>query len=58
MKKFVGFRAKTYIYLMDDDSEKKKPKGTKKCEIEIKAKFNNYKNCQSNNEIILQPQLK
>ena len=58
MKKFVGFRAKTYIYLMDDDSEKKKAKGTKKCEIEIKAKFNNYKNCQSNNEIILQPQLK
>ena len=43
---------------MDDDSEKKKAKGTKKCEIEIKAKFNNYKNCQSNNEIILQPQLK
>ena len=58
MKKFVGFRAKTYIYLMDDDSEKKKAKGTKKCEIEMKAKFNNYKNCQSNNEIILQPQLK
>ena len=58
MKKFVGFRAKTYIYLMDDDSEKKRAKGTKKCEIEIKAKFNNYKNCQSNNEIILQPQLK
>ena len=58
MKKFVGFTAKTYIYLMDDDSEKKKAKGTKKCEIEIKAKFNNYKNCQSNNEIILQPQLK
>ena len=58
MKKFVGFRAKTYIYLMDDDSEKKKAKGTKKCEIKIKAKFNNYKNCQSNNEIILQPQLK
>ena len=43
---------------MDDDSEKKKAKGTKKCEIEMKAKFNNYKNCQSNNEIILQPQLK
>ena len=42
---------------MDDDSEKKKAKGTKKCEIEIKSKFNNYKNCQSNNEIILQPQL-
>ena len=44
--------------LIDDAIKKKKAKGTKKCEIEIKAKFNNYKNCQSNNEIILQPQLK
>ena len=24
MKEFVGLRAKTYAYLMDDDSEKKK----------------------------------
>ena len=30
MKKFVGLRAKTYAYLLDDDSEKKKTKGTKK----------------------------
>ena len=29
MKKFVALRAKTYAYLMDDDSEKKKVKGTK-----------------------------
>ena len=31
MKEFVGLRAKTYAYLMNDDSEKKKAKGTKKC---------------------------
>ena len=29
MKKFSGIRAKTWAYLMDDDSEKKKAKGTK-----------------------------
>ena len=31
MTKFVGPKAKVYSYLMDDDSEVKKPKGTKKC---------------------------
>ena len=29
MNEFAGVRAKTYAYLMDDDSEKKKAKGTK-----------------------------
>ena len=39
MTKFVGLRAKTYIYLIDDGSEDKKAKGTEKCVIEIKLKF-------------------
>ena len=30
MTKFVGLRTKTYKYLIDDDSEDKKVKGTKK----------------------------
>ena len=30
MIKFVGLRTKTYIYLIDDGSENKKAKGTKK----------------------------
>ena len=30
MKEFVGLRAKTYAYLMDDDREHKKAKRTKK----------------------------
>ena len=30
MTKFVGIRAKTYSYLIDDISEDKKAKGTKK----------------------------
>ena len=31
--KFVGLRAKTYSYLIDDGSEDKKAKGTKSCVI-------------------------
>ena len=39
MKEFVGIRAKTYSYLID-----KKAKGTKKCIINRKLKFEDYKN--------------
>ena len=45
MTKFVGLRAKTCNYLIDDTSEDKKSKGTKKCVIKRKLKFENYKNC-------------
>ena len=34
MTEFVALRPKTYSYLMDDDSEGKKTKGTKKCVIQ------------------------
>ena len=43
LTKFVGLRVKTDSYLIDDGSEDKKAKGTKKCVIEIKIKFDNYK---------------
>ena len=43
--KFVPLRAKTYSYLIDGGSEDKKAKGTKKCVIKRKLKFENYKNC-------------
>ena len=33
MKIIVGLRVKIYAYLIDDDSEHKKGKGTKKCVI-------------------------
>ena len=56
MKEFVGLRAKTYAYLMDDDSEKKKVKGTKKCVINRILKFNDYKEGLLNNKIILKSQ--
>ena len=41
--KFVGLRIKTYCYLIDDDSEDKKAKDTKKFVIKRKLKFENYK---------------
>ena len=43
--KFVGLKAKTYSYLIDDGGEDKKAKGTKKCVIKRKLKFENYRNC-------------
>ena len=40
---------------MDDDSKAKKAKGTSKCIIIKVLKFNDYKDCLLNNEIILKP---
>ena len=48
--------AKTYAYLMDDDSEKKKAKGTKKYVINRRITFKNYTDCLFNDKIILQSQ--
>ena len=56
MKEFVGHRVKTYAYLMDDDSKKKKAKGTKKCVIKRMLKFNDYEDWLFNNKIILKSQ--
>ena len=56
MKEFVALRSKTYAYLMDDDSEKKKAKGTKKCVIKRELMFENYKDCLFNGEVILKSQ--
>ena len=44
MTKFVGLKAKSYSYLIDDGSEYEKVKGTKK-EKKRKLKFENYKKC-------------
>ena len=56
MKELCALRAKTYSYLMDDKSEVKKSKGTKKCEIKRKTMFENYTDCLSNDKIILKSQ--
>ena len=49
--KFVGLREKTYSCLIDDGTEDKKGKGTKKCVIKRKLKFENYKNCLESTQL-------
>ena len=48
----VAIRPKTWTYLMDDGSEHKKAKGTKKCVIKRKLMFENYKDCLFNEKTI------
>ena len=52
----IALRPKTYLYFTDDCKEDKKSKGTKKCVIKRRLKFNDYKDCLLNNEIILKSQ--
>ena len=56
MKEFWALRAKTYAYLMEDGSEHKKAKVTKKFVIKRELMFENYKNSLFNDKIILQSQ--
>ena len=56
MIEFVALRPKTYLYLTDDCKEDKKAKGTKKCAIKRRLKFNNYKDCLLNNKTVLKSQ--
>ena len=53
---FVTLRPKTYSYLTDDGREDKKAKGTKKCIIKNMIKFNDYKKCLLNDEVIFKSQ--
>ena len=55
MTEFFAFRP-TYSYLMDDGNSDKKAKRTKKYVIKRRIKFNDYKDCLLNNEIILKSQ--
>ena len=53
---FVTLRPKTYSFLTDDGKEDKKAKGTKKCVIKKMIKFNDYKKCLLNDEVIFKSQ--
>ena len=53
---FVTLRPKTYSFLTDDGKQDKKAKGTKRCVIKRMIKFNDYKKCLLNGEIILKSQ--
>ena len=56
MTEFVALRPKTYSYLTDNCEEDKKAKRTKKGVIKRRLKFNDYKDCLLNNEIMLKSQ--
>ena len=56
VKEFCALRAKAYSYLMDNDSEVKKSKGTKKCVIKRQIMFDNYTDCLFDDKIILKSQ--
>ena len=45
MREFIGLREESYSYLRGNNDEDKKAKGTKKCVIKRKLKFEYYKNC-------------
>ena len=53
---FAALTPKTYCYLIADGNSDKKDKATKKCVIKRRLKFNDYKDCLVNNEIILKSQ--
>ena len=53
---FAALRPKTYSYLMDDGGRDNKVKGTNKCVTKLRLKFNDYRDCLLNNEIILKSQ--
>ena len=56
MTEFIALRPKTYTYLMDDNNEVKKAKGTKKCMIKKELNINDYKDCLLSNKIVLKSQ--
>ena len=53
---FVTLRPKTYTFFTDDGKEDKKAKGRKKCIIKKMIKFNDYKKCLLDDEVILKSQ--
>ena len=56
MTELASLMPKTNSYLMSDGNSDKKAKGTRKCVIKRRFKFNDYKDCSLNNEIILKSQ--
>ena len=56
IREFVALTPKTYSYLIDDCREDKKAKVTKKCVIKRMIKFDDYKKCLLNDEVVLKSQ--
>ena len=56
MTEFCALRAKAYAYKLDDDTEMKKAKGTKKCIVKRELMFENYVDALFNDEVIIRSQ--
>ena len=56
LTEFYALRAKAYTYKLDDDTEHKKAKGTKKCIIKREIIFENYKDSFFNDKVIIRSQ--
>ena len=52
MTEFCALRAKSYAFKLDDDTEMKKAKGTKKCIVKREITFKNYADTLFNDEVI------
>ena len=52
MTEFCALRAKAYAYKLDDDTEHKKAKRTKKCLVKRELIFDNYKESLLDDKII------
>ena len=56
MKEFCALSAKAYAFKLDDDTEKKRVKGTKKCIVKRELTFKNYSDSLFNDEVIIKSQ--
>ena len=56
MTEFCALKAKTYAYKLDDDTEMKKAKGTKKCIVKRELMFENYVDALFNDKAIIRSQ--
>ena len=56
MTEFCALRAKAYSYKLDDGTENKKAKGTKKCIVKSELTFKNYVDCLFNDKTIIKSQ--
>ena len=56
MIEFCALRAKAYSYRLDDDTQNKKAKSTKKCIGKRELTFKNYVDCLFKNEVIIESQ--
>ena len=53
---FCALRAKAYAYKLDDDTEMKKAKGTKKCIVKREITFKNYVDALFKDDVIIRSQ--